>query len=114
MFKAVEYWIAAKLDENGLTKLRPFVHFGCTSWDINNLAVADMTSGAVAQVMLPQLRQVEEYLRQRAVEWADIPMLSRTHGQPASPTTVGKEFAISPTVFARGLKILKICAYREK
>ena len=91
--KAVEYWIADKLDENGLTKLRPFVHFGCTSWDINNLAVADMISGAVAQVMLPQLRQVEESLRQRAVEWADIPMLSRTHGQPASPTTVGKEFA---------------------
>ena len=91
--KAVEYWLAGKLEEQGLAKLRPFVHFGCTSWDINNLAMAQITDGAVKKVMLPELCKVLDELRENAQNWANYPMLSRTHGQPASPTTVGKEFA---------------------
>jgi len=92
--KAVEYYIKERLhDDAELTPALEFVHFACTSEDINNLAYALMLRQARADVLLPALDKLIEALRTRAQEHAGLPMLSRTHGQTASPTTVGKEFA---------------------
>ncbi|MFZ3186745.1 MAG: adenylosuccinate lyase, partial [Pseudomonas sp.] len=92
--KAVEYLLkeqATKLPE--LANVSEFIHFACTSEDINNLSHALMLREGRDTVLLPQMRQVAEAIRQLAVNFADISMLARTHGQPASPTTLGKEFA---------------------
>ena len=92
--KAVEYLLkeqAAKLPE--LANVSEFIHFACTSEDINNLSHALMLREGRDTVLLPQMRQVAESIRQLAVQFADISMLARTHGQPASPTTLGKELA---------------------
>ena len=92
--KAVEYLLkeqAQKLPE--LAKVTEFIHFACTSEDINNLSHALMLREGRDDVLLPLMSQLAESLRALSVEFADVPMLSRTHGQPASPTTLGKEFA---------------------
>jgi adenylosuccinate lyase len=92
--KAVEYYIKERLhDDAELAPALEFVHFACTSEDINNLAYALMLRQAREDVLLPALDRLIEALRTRAKEHAGLPMLSRTHGQTASPTTVGKEFA---------------------
>ncbi|WP_312125679.1 adenylosuccinate lyase [Pseudomonas sp.] len=92
--KAVEYLLkeqAKQLPE--LAKVNEFIHFACTSEDINNLSHALMLREGRNEVLLPLMRQLANAIRQLAVEHADVPMLSRTHGQPASPTTLGKELA---------------------
>ena len=92
--KAVEYLLkeqAAKLPE--LEKISEFIHFACTSEDINNLSHALMLREGRDGVLLPLMRQTAEAIRQLAIKFAAVPMLSRTHGQPASPTTLGKELA---------------------
>ncbi|MDD2222638.1 MAG: adenylosuccinate lyase [Pseudomonas sp.] len=92
--KAVEYLLkeqAQKLPE--LAKVTEFIHFACTSEDINNLSHALMLREGRDDVLLPLMRKLADSLRTLSVEFADVPMLSRTHGQPASPTTLGKEFA---------------------
>ena len=92
--KAVEYWIKSKFqDRPELEKASEFVHFACTSEDINNTSHALQLKGARAQVILPGLDGLITKLREMAHTFADVPMLSRTHGQTASPTTVGKEMA---------------------
>jgi len=92
--KAVEYFVKEKIrDEDALKCLDEFIHFACTSEDINNLSYALMLDGARARVIVPAYDEVIEQLRAAAKAYANIPMLSRTHGQPASPTTLGKEFA---------------------
>ncbi len=96
--KAIEYWLKGKLggagqDARAMLQSLEFIHFACTSEDINNLAYALMLADARAQVMLPQLDALIAALRALAHGFADAPMLSRTHGQPASPTTLGKEMA---------------------
>jgi len=92
--KAVEYLIKERLKDDGeLGPALEFVHFACTSEDINNLSYALMLSQARRQVLLPKLDELTERLRTMAHEYAALPMLSRTHGQTASPTTVGKEIA---------------------
>lgn len=92
--KAVEYFIKANMAKNPkYKKYAEWVHFGCTSDDINNLAYGIMLSSAREKVLLPFYRDVMERLRELAHRYANIPMLSRTHGQSATPTTVGKEFA---------------------
>lgn len=92
--KAVEYFIKEKLqDHENLTKQLEFVHFACTSEDINNLAYALMLKDGRDKVMLPIMEKLVAQLSQLASAHAEQPLLSRTHGQPASPTTVGKEFA---------------------
>ena len=91
--KAVEIWIGEALARAGLSRLRPLVHFGLTSWDVNNLAYARLMRHAAHDFIAPAVEQVESALANAAREWADIPMLARTHGQPATPTTVGKECA---------------------
>jgi adenylosuccinate lyase len=91
--KAVEYFIRERLgDGDDVRQLANFIHFGCTSEDINNLAYALMLKQARDQVLVPLMRDLHAKLRGMANDYADLPMLSRTHGQTASPTTVGKEF----------------------
>jgi len=92
--KAVEYWLKEKVaDDAELARAAEFIHFACTSEDINNTSHALMLSRARDQVVVPRLRELAAKLNDMAVAQADQPMLSRTHGQPASPTTLGKEFA---------------------
>ncbi len=92
--KAVEYWIKARLENHAELKAAgEFVHFACTSEDINNTSHALMLKAARAEVLLPALDRIVDRLTAMARDLADVPMLSRTHGQTASPTTVGKEIA---------------------
>ncbi|MGE8655608.1 MAG: adenylosuccinate lyase [Achromobacter sp.] len=92
--KAVEYWLKEKVaDHAELAAAAEFIHFACTSEDINNTSHALMLSRARSEVVLPRLREIAAKLNEMAVAQAAQPMLSRTHGQPASPTTLGKEFA---------------------
>ena len=102
--KAVEYFIKEKIGARkspALSQCGEFVHFACTSEDINNLAYALLMKRAREEVMLPQMRALIDALRALAKRHAKQPMLARTHGQPASPTTVGKEFANFAARFAR-------------
>ena len=92
--KAVEYFIREKLQEIGRQDLNELVHFACTSEDINNLAYAITVRSAVAAVWLPRATDLLAKLSKLALSHASVPMLSRTHGQPATPTTMGKEIAV--------------------
>jgi len=92
--KAVEYFIKEKLEAAGLDEYLEFVHFGLTSQDINNTAMPLALKEAWHKVMLPALDQVVDLLEQLARQWRAQPMLARTHGQPASPTTMGKELYV--------------------
>ena len=92
--KAVEYFIKTKFDALGLEQYKEFIHFGLTSQDINNTAIPLSTKEAFEKVYLPSLINVVTKLKELSVEWKDIPMLARTHGQPASPTRLGKEILV--------------------
>ncbi len=92
--KAVEYFIKERFDELGLEAEKEFVHFGLTSQDINNTSFPLMLKESVFKVYLPLLEEVLELLKKYAEEWADVPMLARTHGQAASPTRLGKEMMV--------------------
>lgn len=92
--KAVEYFIKKKFDEFELEKFKEFIHFGLTSQDINNTAIPLSTKEAFENVYLPSLIAIVQKLKELSVEWADIPLLARTHGQPASPTRLGKEILV--------------------
>lgn len=92
--KAIEYFLKQRLAGNAeVMRVAEFIHFACTSEDINNLSHALMLKAGRDQVLLPALDRLLEKLTELAHAWADLPMLAHTHGQPASPTTVGKEFA---------------------
>ncbi|MBS9427779.1 adenylosuccinate lyase [Photorhabdus luminescens] len=92
--KAVEYFLKEKVAHvPALHKVSEFIHFACTSEDINNLAYALMLQTAREEVLLPQWHQMIDTIKKMASEYRDLPLLSRTHGQPATPSTVGKEFA---------------------
>ncbi|WP_431121708.1 adenylosuccinate lyase [Flagellimonas flava] len=92
--KAVEYFIKQKFDTLGLEKFKEFIHFGLTSQDINNTAIPLSIKEAMNEVYVPLYFEVFEKLKALAAEWAEIPMLARTHGQPASPTRLGKEIDV--------------------
>lgn len=92
--KAVEYFIKEKFDALGLESYKEFIHFGLTSQDINNTAIPLSLKDAMNEAYVPQLKEVTSKLKALAEEWADIPMLARTHGQPASPTRLGKEIEV--------------------
>lgn len=92
--KAVEYYVKETLRERGLGKYEEFVHFGLTSQDINNTSVPILIKESLQEVLLPHARTIVEDLDILAKEWHGIPMLARTHGQAASPTTVGKELRV--------------------
>lgn len=101
--KAVEYFIKEELDKIGLSELKEFVHFGLTSQDINNTAIPLSIKRAINEQYIPQLNSIIDLLLQYANDWKNIPLLARTHGQPASPTRLGKEIY----VFAERLNIQK-------
>ena len=101
--KAVEYFIKKEFDKLELQHYKEFIHFGLTSQDINNTAIPLSIKNAVNEVYIPQLDSVIESLEGKVIEYKNIPLLARTHGQPASPTRLGKEF----NVFVQRLKIQK-------
>ncbi|MDR1981116.1 MAG: adenylosuccinate lyase [Tannerellaceae bacterium] len=92
--KAVEYFLKEQFDRLSLHQYKEFIHFGLTSQDINNTAVPLLLKEALSDVYYPGLQQVIDRLRGYAEEWKDIPMLAKTHGQPASPTRLGKEVMV--------------------
>jgi adenylosuccinate lyase len=92
--KAVEYFLKEKFETLGLSNHKEFIHFGLTSQDINNTAIPLSTKEAFENVYLPSLIALISKLKELAMEWKDIPMLARTHGQPASPTRLGKELLV--------------------
>lgn len=92
--KAVEYFIKERLDKLGLTENKEFVHFGLTSQDINNTSIPVSIKDALNDVLLPELNETLGILKGLAEDWKDIPMLAKTHGQPASPTKLGKELNV--------------------
>lgn len=105
--KAVEYFIREKLEKTSLEKLSCFVHFACTSEDISNLAYGLMIKNAISQVWLPNAEKLITSVKQKAQEEKMVPMLAHTHGQPASPTTVGKELLVFVNRWNSILAILK-------
>lgn len=92
--KAVEYFIKEKLVGDRLNEIKEFIHFGLTSQDINNTAIPLMIKDALYDMMIPTLKTLLADVKQKSKEYYGIPMLARTHGQPASPTTLGKEWAV--------------------
>lgn len=105
--KAVEYFIKQKFDELGLQEYKEFIHFGLTSQDINNTAIPLSIKDALVEAYLPLLEDLLKRLAELASEWKDIPMLARTHGQPASPTRLGKEIQVFVVRLLEQLKHLK-------
>ncbi len=106
--KAVEYYLKEKAaSHKELQKISEFIHFACTSEDINNLAYGLMLRDMRNEVLLPSIEKITGYLRQVAHQYANTPMLSHTHGQPASPTTMGKEFANVQARLQRQLAVFK-------
>lgn len=112
--KAVEYFIRAALAKHGRQDLNELVHFACTSEDINNLAYALTVSEAVAKVWLPRAKALVAKLHKLALELAETPMLSKTHGQPATPSTMGKELAVFVHRLNRQLKRIESQEYLGK
>jgi adenylosuccinate lyase len=102
--KAVEYFIKNKIATSPLAEVSEFIHFCCTSADINNLAYAMMFRDAIQKVWLPKARDFLQQLQDLATSLSDVPMLARTHGQPATPTTMGKELAVFIYRLQRQLK----------
>ena len=113
--KAVEYWLKQILENNAeIAKAAEFIHFACTSEDINNLSHGLMLKSSLEQVMLPALDKIIARLVELAHQLADVPMLARTHGQPATPTTLGKEIANVVYRLQRGRKQLTTVAILGK
>ncbi len=112
--KAVEYFIKRKLDEMGLGHYKEMVHFGLTSQDINNTSQPLMLKEALHDVVLPELEEVLGLLEEKAAEWRDVSMLARTHGQPASPTVLGKELHVFVERLRKQLDQLKAIPFSAK
>ena len=120
--KAVEYFIKEKLDEmekGGLgegyfEQSREFIHFGLTSQDINNTSVPLSVKDALNEVFIPQVEELIAQLNSYAEEWKDVPMLAKTHGQPASPTRLGKEIMVFVYRLTEQLNALKACKFTAK
>lgn len=104
--KAVEYFIKEQFDRLGLSQYKEFIHFGLTSQDINNTAVPLSIKEALDQVYRPALMELVEHLEHRADEWQELPMLAKTHGQPASPTRLGKEIRVFTYRLRQQIKLL--------
>ncbi len=120
--KAVEYFIKEKLDamekaglgEGYFEHSREFIHFGLTSQDINNTSVPLSVKDALNEVFIPQVEELIAQLQEYADEWKDIPMLAKTHGQPASPTRLGKEIMVFVYRLTEQLEALKSCKFTAK
>ncbi len=113
--KAVEYFIKEEFDKiGGLDEYKEFIHFGLTSQDINNTSVPLSIKEALRDVLFPQIEELIGVLRQYAEDWKDIPMLAKTHGQPASPTRLGKEIMVYVYRLTEQLNSLKNCKLTAK
>ena len=112
--KAVEYFIKEKFDDLNLQEYKEFIHFGLTSQDINNTAVPCSFRDAVHDVYYPAVETLITKLEELAEEWKDVPMLAKTHGQPASPTRLGKEIKVFSYRLVRQLELLKKVAISGK
>lgn len=112
--KAVEYFIKEAFDYLQLQPYKEFIHFGLTSQDINNTAIPLSIKEAVQQVYLPALEQLLSKLRSLVVQWKEVPLLARTHGQPASPTRLGKEFEVFVVRMEQQLQTLIAVPYAAK
>ncbi|WP_454983477.1 adenylosuccinate lyase [Capnocytophaga sputigena] len=112
--KAVEYFIKEAFDYLQLQPYKEFIHFGLTSQDINNTAIPLSIKEAVQQVYLPALEQLLGKLRRLVAQWEDVPLLARTHGQPASPTRLGKEFEVFVVRMEQQLQTLIAVPYAAK
>lgn len=112
--KAVEYFLKEKFDNLGLEAHKEFIHFGLTSQDINNTATPLMLKDGLQQIILPQLDEVILKLKSLAKEWKSIPMLAKTHGQPASPTRLGKEIEVFIVRIQKQLDLLHHIPYSAK
>lgn len=105
--KAVEYFIKEQFDRLGLAQYKEFIHFGLTSQDINNTSVSMLIRDSLHEAYLPLLDEMVGLLNQYAEEWKDIPMLAKTHGQPASPTRLGKEIRVFAYRLEKQIELLK-------
>lgn len=113
--KAIEYFIKEKIDAiGGLDAYKEFIHFGLTSQDINNTSIPMMLKESLHEVYLPMLEQLTEQLLDYAEQWKDIPMLAKTHGQPASPTRLGKEVMVFAYRLQEQTKQLRACPISAK
>lgn len=112
--KAVEYFVKEKMTALGLEKYLEFVHFGLTSQDINNTSIPLSLKDAMEEQYLPLVNQLVSKLNQLKRDWKDIPMLARTHGQPASPTRLGKEIQVFSERLERQLESLRTIPYSAK
>ena len=113
--KAVEYFIKEEFDKiGGLDAYKEFIHFGLTSQDINNTSVPLSVKDALNEVFCPQVEEVIDQLQQYADEWRDVPMLAKTHGQPASPTRLGKEIMVFVYRLQEQLATLLACKLTAK
>lgn len=112
--KAVEYFIKDRFVEFGISDFQEFIHFGLTSQDINNTSTPLMLKDGIEKVIIPLYQEVIESIGSYAKEWKDIPMLAKTHGQPASPTKLGKEFLVFHERLTKQLDQLKAVPFSAK
>lgn len=112
--KAVEYFIKGNFDRLEISEFKEFIHFGLTSQDINNTAIPLSLKNAIEEQLLPLLKVVHDKIKADAETWNDIPMLAKTHGQPASPTRLGKEFMVFHERISKQLELLKTVPYSAK
>ena len=112
--KAVEYFIKEKFDETGLSQYKEFIHFALTSQDVNNTATPLSIKDAMTQAYLPVLDKLMGVLMEKADQWSLIPMLGKTHGQPASPTRMGKEIKVFVERLENQSELLKTIPYSAK
>ncbi|MDA0196742.1 MAG: adenylosuccinate lyase [Bacteroidetes bacterium] len=112
--KAVEYFLKRKFEEMGMDEYKEFIHFGLTSQDINNTAIPMLLKEALDHQFYPQLRKIISVLKSLSKEWHGIPMLARTHGQPASPTTLGKEIKVFVARIENQIELLKTVPFSAK
>jgi adenylosuccinate lyase len=112
--KAVEYFIKKEFDKLGLEKYKEFIHFGLTSQDINNTSIPYSFKLAIDEAYLPAISELIDLLKSYAAEWATLPMLAHTHGQPASPTRLGKEIQVFIERLENQLHLLKQVPYSAK
>jgi adenylosuccinate lyase len=112
--KAVEYYLKQEWEALGLQKYKEFIHFGLTSQDVNNTAIPLLLKNAMDKVYVPQIKNVVRKLEHKAKEWFDIPMLAHTHGQPASPTRLGKEIRVFTERIKGQLNLLASLPFHAK
>lgn len=112
--KAVEYFLKEKFDEIGISEYKEFIHFGLTSQDINNTATPLLLKHSIEKIYIPFFKQIRTSLNDLAMDWAGIPMLARTHGQPASPTRLGKEIKVFVERLDNQFKLLQQVPFTAK